>query len=221
MNFSPEWEQCYQEGGQAIAWPWSDVVSYVMRYARPTSADYKVLELGCGSGANIPFFKKMGCQYYSIEGSKYVLEQVRRNHPDLGNQIVHGDFTLDIPFAHDFDLIVDRGSLPLATTTAIKQALRLAHGKLKLGGKYIGIEWFSTVHPDYKRGFPAEDSYTRTGFEAGVFAGLGRIHFADKTHLLELFGEFKLVVLEHKLIHREIPDDGWEIATWNLVANKE
>ena len=35
-------------------WPWSDLVSYVMRYTK-INENYKVLEIGCGSGANIPF----------------------------------------------------------------------------------------------------------------------------------------------------------------------
>src|SRR4029077_14742021 len=57
MGFSKEWDDCYRRGGQAIKWPWSDVISLVMRHARPTGSEFRVLELGCGSGANIPFFE--------------------------------------------------------------------------------------------------------------------------------------------------------------------
>jgi len=57
MVFSKEWEICYREKKQMSLWPWSDLISYVMRYCKPTSNYFNVLELGCGAGANIPFLK--------------------------------------------------------------------------------------------------------------------------------------------------------------------
>jgi SAM-dependent methyltransferase len=197
------------------------LIGFVMRYARPTGPDFRILELGCGSGGNIPFFKSLGCQYYTVEGSRLVLEQVVwKNHPDLKDKAFQGDFTAELPVPGDFDLIVDRSSLICNNEAAIRRGLALARGKLKPGGKYIAIDWFSTRHPEFQRGRAAEDARTRTGFEDGVFANLGRIHFCDRAHLLDLFGGFGMVVLEHKLIERELPDDGWKIATWNLVARK-
>ena len=56
MNFSKEWEERYRENTHLSVWPWSNLISYVMRYARPENKDFSVLELGCGAGANIPFF---------------------------------------------------------------------------------------------------------------------------------------------------------------------
>ena len=220
MSFSAEWDECYRKGGQAIRWPWSDVVSYTMRYARATGPDYRVLELGCGSGANIPFFKSPPCQYYAVDGSDVVLEQVKEQHPDLSERLAQADFTDELPFPGEFDLVIDRGSLTCNHSSAIRRGLRLVHQKLKKGGKYVGIDWFSTQHPDFRRGKPTDDAHTRTGFEDGLFAHLGRIHFADQAHLLDLFSAFRVIVLEHKMIQRQIPDDGWQVATWNLVAEK-
>jgi len=60
----------------------SDLISYVMRYARPSGKGCRVLELGCGAGANIPFFKSLGAEYFGIEGSGAVVEMLlkkRRN----------------------------------------------------------------------------------------------------------------------------------------------
>lgn len=221
MNFSAtEWNECYRQGGQAIRWPWSDVISYTMRYARPTGPDFRVLELGCGSGANIPFFKSVPCQYFAVDGSGVVLEQVRKQHPDLSERLAQADFTSELPFPGEFDVVIDRGSLTCNLTSAIRRGLALVYQKLKNGGKYVGIDWFSTQHPDYHRGKPTEDTYTRADFAEGPFAHLGRIHFADKPHLLDLFDAFQIVVLEHKLVQRQVPDDGWQIATWNVVAQK-
>ena len=53
QGFSIEWDQRYKENLQMSIWPWSDLVSAVMRLRLPAST--RVLELGCGAGANIPF----------------------------------------------------------------------------------------------------------------------------------------------------------------------
>lgn len=220
MSFSKEWDERYNADTNLSIWPWSDVVSYVMRYARPNTADCRVLELGCGAGANIPFFQNLGVQYYSIEGSISIVERLWERFPALKDRIVAGDFTADIPFPEQFDLIVDRSSLTHNTTSAIHGCLELVYQKLKPNGKFIGIDWFSTLHPDSKNGVPDEDIYTRRDFTHGQFAHVGRVHFSDKAHLLELFSKYEITIMEHKIIQREIPETGLTLAVWNFVAEK-
>ena len=56
MTFSNKWETCYKNKTHSMNnWPFSDLVSYVMRFSKPGKSKIRVLELGCGSGANIPF----------------------------------------------------------------------------------------------------------------------------------------------------------------------
>ena len=55
MSFSEEWNHAYEKNTNLSTWPWSDLVSYVKRFTK-LDKNSKVLELGCGAGANIPFF---------------------------------------------------------------------------------------------------------------------------------------------------------------------
>lgn len=220
MNFSTEWDRRYQELTHLSIWPWSDLVGYVMRHARPGGKDFRVLELGCGAGANIPFFQSLGVEYFAIEGSPAIVEKLHQRFPQLAANIVAGDFTEQIPFAGEFDLIVDRSSLTHNTTAAIVYCIAMLHARLKPGGKFIGIDWFSTAYSEYQRGVPAGDQYTRTGYQDGSFADVGRVHFSDKPHLLALFKNFEITLLEHKNIQRELPDDTWHFAAWNFIAKK-
>jgi SAM-dependent methyltransferase len=222
MSFSKEWDERFKANTHLCIWPWSDLITYVMRYSRPAGAEYNVLELGCGAGgANIPFFLSLGVRYYSIEGSPTAVERLSQKFPNLKNNIVVGDFTNDIPFKMQFDLIVDRGSLTHNTTVTIKKGLTMVYDKLKTGGKYIGIDWFSTMHSDYTNGLAVEgDIYTIMDIQTGRLAHTGNVHFSDKQHLLDLFADFKIAIMEHKIIHREIPEDDFVIAFWNLVVQK-
>ena len=217
--FSSEWKKLYQEGTHMSVWPWSDLVSFVMRYVNFEEKDYRVLELGCGAGANIPLFVSLGVDYHAIEGSRTIVSKLHKKHRSLQNNIVVGDFTQTLP-AGKFDLIVDRASLTLNDMSAITRCLRLCHDRLKLGGRYIGIDWYSTKSSAYREGTQAEDLWTRTNFTNAIFANMGRVHFSDKKHLLHMFADFDILVLEHKTLTREIPENGQEFCTWNFVAEK-
>lgn len=220
MTFSHEWDERYQANTQLSIWPWTDLISYVMRYARPTGPEYRVLEIGCGAGANIPFFRDLGVHYYAIEGSPTIVETLWKKFPDLQKNIVVGDFTINIPFPMVFDLVVDRSSLTHNSTAAIKRCLSLIDDRLRTNGIYIGIDWFSTLHSEFQKGSPDEDNHTRSGYTEGQFAKVGRVHFSNRPHLQELFEKFTIEILEHKTITKKIPTSDHVFAAWNFVGRK-
>jgi SAM-dependent methyltransferase len=220
MAFSKEWDKVYQHGAQDSIWPWSDLVSYVMRYSRPTDKTFRVLELGCGAGANIPFFASLGVEYFGIEGSATVVGRLRERYPAMQDRIVAGDFTQEVPFDTEFDLVVDRSSLTHNTTTDIMRCLGIIHDKLKPMGTFIGIDWFSTSHPDYLKGIRVGDDFTRSGYQDGRFSDVGQVHFSDEPHLRDLFLHFEFLTLEHKTVQRHIPPDGESFASWNFAVKK-
>jgi len=220
MGFSKEWDESYATNSHISIWPWSDLVSYVMRYAVPRD-HLRVIELGCGAGANIPLFVHLNSEYYGIDGSQTIVDALHRRFPELRDKIVVGDFTRVLPFQGEFDLVCDRAALTHNTTSDIKDSIALVNKMLRPGGKFIGIDWFSTTHTCFTQGEQAEDDYTRRNFQAGSFTGVGRVHFSDRRHLEELFSGFTLDVLEHKTVTRELPaaDKGFEImAFWNFSA---
>lgn len=221
MSFSQEWDRIYKNGEQLSVWPWSDLVSFVMRYSKPVAGrKLRVLELGCGAGANIPFFRHYGADYHAIEGSPHIVAGLKKTYPEYAANIVAGDFTAGLIFEGPFDLIVDRAAVTHNSTEAIVRTLSAAHEKLASGGKYIGIDWFSTEHSDFAKGKPSADANTRSGYTDGQFVGIGQVHFSDRKHLEQLFSAFELDALEHKTIRREIPlgNDVW--GGWNIVAVK-
>jgi SAM-dependent methyltransferase len=223
MPFSSEWEDVYRLGEQNATWPWSDLVSYVMRYAYPDRRPFRVLELGFGAGANIPLFLGLGADYSGTEGSSTAVERARARFANAGNfRVARCDFTVTIPFAGPFDLVVDRSSLTHNTSAAIRSCLRQLHGLMRHGGKLIGIDWFSTVHGDATLGVQLEDRYTRKDLTTARFHNVGTVHFSDEGHLTDLLGEAGLVLerLEHKRSDIVLPHGETPMAWWNFVAVK-
>lgn len=216
VSFSSGWNDRFAGGGSNSVWPWSDLVSAVMRYSKPYSG-MRVLELGCGVGANARFFLESGCDYHAIEGSEAAVALMRLSLPELGSRLRQGDFTEGFGFGGLFDVIVDRSAVTHNSHAAIERTLAAVSAALKRGGKYIGIDWFSAAHSDASVAEEAEDRHTRRGFTDGPFTGIGRVHFADEEDMRSLFSSFRLEMLEHKVVHRVQPA-GAMFAAWNVVA---
>jgi len=221
MTFSQEWEYIYRANTHMSIWPWSDVVSYVHRYAKPVDNFKRVLEMGCGAGANIPFFLQIGVDYWGVDGSHNVVAKIHEKYPELTTKIIVADFSQSIPFEGEFDLVVDRSSLVHNTTTAINRCLMMIFKRLREGGKIIGIDWFSSAHQDANKGLEV-DSHTRCRIPDGHLAGTGTVHFCDQEDLLRLLTDvgFQIERLEHKCNDVLIPLNGEHYAWWNFVAVK-
>ncbi|OWY37917.1 hypothetical protein CEK28_14815 [Xenophilus sp. AP218F] len=219
MGFSPDWERQFADGAHLSRWPWSDLVSLCRRHARHLPSEVRMLELGCGVGANIPFFLAQGWRYCAVEGSASAAARVARDFPMLQDAVQVADFCAEIPFLGPFDLVVDRAALTHNCELDIRSALARVAERLAPGGLYIGVDWFSTRHEDYRRGSGAEDVWTRQAYEQGMFAGVGRVHFSDGEHLRDLFAGWEWLALEEKIIERQAPEPG-VLAMWSFVARK-
>ncbi|GAC1652078.1 MAG: hypothetical protein NVS9B12_01060 [Vulcanimicrobiaceae bacterium] len=219
MSFSAEWQARFAGGGSHSIWPWSDLVGLIMRRvdrARPP----RVLELGCGVGANVPLFLGIGADYYAVEGSLAAVEVFRERFPDLGDRISNADFTESLHFAGPFDFIVDRSAVTHNSGEAIERTLNLAYAVLRSGGRYVGVDWFSARHVHAGEGEIQGDPHTRA-FKTGHFSGVGKVHFSDESHLRDLFSRYAIEFLEEKCYDIREPQPPKLHATWNVVARKD
>lgn len=212
MTSSTEWDDIYASGRQMTRWPWTDLVSSVSKHVGALDGKH-VLELGCGPGANMPFFFQGGADYWGMDASKAALEAI----PPGGIQLVRGDFTQQIPNNHEWDLVCDRAAVTHNDTASIKRCLDMVFERMAPGGYYIGIDWFSREHSASQEGAEV-DKYTRTGILEGQFAGVGKVHFSTAGHLMELFARFEIASLAHKIVSSKTGDPLF--ASWNIVARK-
>lgn len=220
MTFSNQWEEVYQRKEQISIWPWTDLVTYVMRHARPTGPGFRVLEIGAGAGANVPFFQYLKTEYFGIDGSATAVARLKERFPENAANFVVADFTRELPAPGLFDLVVDRGALTANTGAAIRSCLKLVYDKLKPGGKMLSIDFYSSQHSDAALGRMNEDKFTKTELESGHLAGTGNVHFADEEQMKSLFRDFEIILLEHKIVDTLVPKTSNRFASFNLACRK-
>lgn len=217
------WEKIYAGGKQLSSWPWSDLVALVSRYMSQEQAKEgkRVLELGPGVGANIPFLLDRGFSYFGIEGSQSAVDILHQKFPELEETVRQGDFTESLPFRGDFDGVVDRCSLPHNDHESVVRALRIISKRIARGGLYFGIDWYSDEDP-YSHSGDRVDDYTRTEFADGPWAGSGPVHFVNEKTIEEMFCEvgLQIIFLEKKKRQELFPPPPINSAHINFVAKK-
>lgn len=195
-------------------------MSLVHHYAK-LHEGIKVLEIGCGAGANISFFQAIGADYYAIEGSKAIVDKLQEKYKVENVHIVQGDFTKTLGFdtIEKFDIIVDRSALTHNSTEDIKAVLQMIHERLADNGVFIGVDWHSDKQTASKEKGVAVDEYTKV-FSEGYYNGLGRTHFSNEKHLRDLLKNFKIKLLEEIVTTTYEPNTREIAGAWNFVVSK-
>lgn len=220
-----QWDGRYRARTHQSVWPWSDLVSLCERYVFSDlckGPEVDILEVGCGCGANIPYLLATGGRYHGIDGSETAIDELRGGGFSLpADQLACADFTQSLHFDKSFDLIVDRASVTNNTDASINRCIDLIRSKLRSGGYFVGVAWFSKAHSEYQRGHQVVgDPHSRTAYIEGPFAHVGLVHFTDEENLRSMLSEFEIIWMEHKISQEIIPDSSHIDAFFNFVARK-
>ncbi len=221
MPFSEKWENSYQATEHLSVWPWSTLVSLVMRFVPNARSGIKVLELGCGAGANIPFFLSINSDFYAVDGSPTVVGLLHEKYPKLKTKTEPADFTKILPFNGGFDLVFDRAALPHNNWADVVKTVKAADAAIKPGGFYIGIDWFSTSNTFAKLGRPDKtDPSTRLDMPPGPYRGIEPVRFFSQNEVQDLFPGYKMHYMEEESI-RPVTPPGQFMSAWNFVLQKK
>ena len=92
---------------------------------------YAILDLGCGPGRDLHYFKSLGHEAIGLEGSKELVEMARRYS---GCEVLHQDFmALELPEGR-FDGVFANASLFHVPSQELPRVLRELHTCLKPDG---------------------------------------------------------------------------------------
>ena len=221
MSWDPTWEQVFRERGWG-RYPPEELIRFVARhyFRAPDRKAVRILEIGCGAGANLWFLAREGFSAYGLDGSPTAIEKARARLAEdglaaslsVGDALKPGDaFPGTV-----FDAVLDIGCLVCNRLSEVEAILGEIWRTLRSGGRVFSM-------------MPAEGTWgdglgrkiepgTFTEIPEGPFAGLGVCHFFALDEVRRLFSPFADVQTESSV--RTLDGMSREVRHWVTEARK-
>jgi len=218
------WDSIWEKIFSARAWgkyPGEDVVRFVARnfYKANPRSDIKLLEVGCGGGANIWFMAREGFTVYGVDGSETAIEmcQMRLNEeePNWRGEVSVTDI-LALPFADNFfDGVLDVEAVYCNDFEQSKLIYAEMVRVLKPSGKFYSRCFAKGTIGDETGELISRNTYRPA---VGPMAHTGTTRFTAREDLAELLPK-NLTLLEVDQITRGAPLAN-PVIEWCITAEK-
>ena len=210
MNSKEMWEQRHKKTGFRFNKVTQFAKDIYYRYLKDRKG--KLLELGCGKGADSMFFHYKGFQVSALDFSKNAISTFNQIQQEKGLFIsaLVKDFTEKLSYEDEyFDVVYSRISLNYFTDEITKNIFSEIERVLKSEGLFI-FQVKSTKDKDYGQGTQVDDDV----FEDEEIEGYQR-HFFSEEYVKELLHpQYKIIVIQEL----NIPNGN---AYLNVVAKKK
>ncbi|MEH1796636.1 class I SAM-dependent methyltransferase [Nostoc sp.] len=202
MNWDSTWEQIFstREWGK---YPPEEVIRFIARnfYGCLDRKKIKLLEIGCGTGANIWYMSREGFDVYGIDGSNTAIAKAENRlqseglkaHFQVGDLISLSNFYSPAYF----DAVLDVGCLQHNSIQGIKTIVEQVKTVLKPGGKIFSItvasgSWGDGLGKEVEPG-------TFIEIKEGPLEGKGLCHFFSLEEVQLFSSQFADVEIEYSV----------------------
>lgn len=97
----------------------------------------KLLEIGCGSGRDASFMTKKNYDLIGIDGSKNMIDEAKKIHPELSNKLFHKTLPNDLQFDIKFDGIYSIATLMHLSKGDLEKTILKIYDLLNPTGKFL------------------------------------------------------------------------------------
>lgn len=97
----------------------------------------KLLEIGCGSGRDASFMTKKGFNVIAIDGSKNMIDEAKKIHPELSNILFHKTLPNNLKFDTKFDSIYSIATLMHLSKDDLEKTILKIYDLLNPTGKFL------------------------------------------------------------------------------------
>jgi ubiquinone/menaquinone biosynthesis C-methylase UbiE len=220
MAWDEVWEKLFAENVWG-KYPSEALIRFVARnfYGAPNRGGVKLLELGCGPGANMWYAAREGFSVYGIDGSETGIRRARERLDaecaGWQGELRVGDFS-SLPYPDEsFDAVLDEAAIYCNGFEQSQAIYREAWRVLKPSGRLYsrtfaeGCIGEGTGRPGGRNAWFAD---------IGPLAGKGLSRFTKLDEIGELLGPFQRIHVEYAV--HSISDRSAEVRMWLIEASK-
>lgn len=222
MPIDPVWEAIFVENEWG-KYPAEQLIRFIAQnfYKMPDRKKIKILELGCGPGANLWFVAREGFSAYGIDGSPTAVERanarLNKEVPGWSGKIEVGDMR-NLPYNdEEFDCVIDNEACCTQQFDETKKIYKEANRVTKKGGK-LYVRTFAT-------GCVGDGTGKKLGHNAwevteGGLANKGLARFTDENEISEMISPYKVKEINLLTYSDGGYKNGNTIKEWIVIGQK-
>jgi len=222
MGWNPGWDSIFQnyEWGK---YPPEDLVRFVARnfYQSANRADTRLLEVGCGTGANLWYMAREGFSVYGIDGSKVAIERATERCESEGQRVtLQVGEIMALPYENEFfHGVVDIECIYANSLRDSKVILQEIKRVLKPGGKFFSKTFMTGTYGDGNGTALEGEPNTYLEITEGAFKkGYGTIRLTSEEDLKALYAIFEIENVDYVI--RSEQNRRFEIREWLIACRK-
>ena len=196
-SWDPVWEKVFAENAWG-KYPGESVIRFIARnFYKRNRPEVKILEVGCGSGANIWFMAKEHFLSYGIDGSESAIKQAkdRLAEEKLSADLVIGDI-VSLPYGEGiFDAVLDCECLYANNLENTHKILSEIDRVLKPDGLFYSRTLSENMYTGKTNTFLGEKSFA--DISDGPIAGKGFARLMDLDDIRNVYGSrFEIISID-------------------------
>lgn len=221
-NKKSSWDQVWEKVFQENSWgkyPSESLIRFIAsNFYKSKRSEIKILEIGCGTGANIWYISREGFSAYGIDGSKTGIE-IAKNRLEIENlkaNLKVGDI-LNLPYEDNFfDAVIDVECLYANNFENTKIILKEISRVLKTEGllysrtfsnqQYIGKEYDKISNLEFNN------------IMEGPLRGKGFVRLSSSESINSLFDDSLLHIKSIDTLNYTIDNGNFKISEFVIIA---
>ena len=220
-TFDKQWNEVHETRNWG-KYPAEELVRFMARnFPAAQRQKTRVLDLGCGTGANTWYLCREGFKTVAFDGAFAALPRARDLCRSEGSQphLLQADAG-QLPFADaSFDAVVEIAALASNSSAGVDRILSEISRTLKPGGRFFASVLFTRATTGFGTGEKI-DAHSWRNVAGGPVAGLGTIHFFDRAEIKKLWRRHGFVNLEIDRSERTDRNGSFKVSFYMVAATR-
>lgn len=216
------WDSTWEKVFQSQEWgkyPSESLIQFIARnFYKKDKSNIKLLEVGCGSGANIWYMSREGFNVTGIDGSKTAINiaKDRLKKENLYAQFIVGDI-VKLPFNNfEFDAVIDNECLYANTEQNSLLIMSEINRVLKVDGLFYSRTFSKEMFIGNKFD---ENDFEFKNISEGPLSGKGFVRLINEQKIKSIYERFFKIISIDKLEYTQF-NGSQKISEYIIICQK-
>lgn len=182
-TFDNDWSQIHEQRAWG-RYPSEEVVRFVCRNYKEKRHETRLLDLGCGAGANTWFLAREGFNTLAFDGAFAAVAKTRDlcTESSVKASVFQADAGILPIKSNSIDGVIDSATITSNSRNGVKTILNEVYRVLKPGGKIFSTSLFTRATTGYGTGQQV-DKHSFRNMTEGPLSNIGTVHFFVKSEI--------------------------------------